>query len=176
LRAARNPNPHRRFRVFAPAVASSSRSSTRDAQGGEEVDYAACGRPPALHRPQLLAGAPPLPEPRRRFVCRLRRVPAASAALDGFVVPCAASRCFPRTESSPGTLDRVSPTSPPPVAAAGRRTPPPRRLLASCADGSRSDAPDQPRRPQATAAIKSRSNGSGSSQLESAGQPHRWPW
>jgi hypothetical protein len=69
----------------------------------------------------LLAGAPPLPEPRRRVVCRLRRVPAASAALDEFAVSRAASRCLPRTEPSPGALDRVRRRAPPPLAAGRRR-------------------------------------------------------
>jgi hypothetical protein len=110
--------------LLAADAASSPRSTPGDAQGGEEFYRAACGHPRALHRPQLLAGAPPLPEPRRRTVCRLCRVPAASAALDGFAVPCAVSRRFPRIESSPRALDRVSPASPPPFAASGRRTPP----------------------------------------------------
>jgi hypothetical protein len=46
----------RRRNPSAAAVASSSRSSSGDAQGGEEVNCAACGRPRALHRPKLLAG------------------------------------------------------------------------------------------------------------------------
>jgi hypothetical protein len=141
-RTPRNPSRHR-IRVSRRLAASPSRSTPRDAQGGEEFYRAACGRPRALHRPQLLAGAPPLPEPHRRTVCRLRRVPAASAALDGIAVPCVASRCFPRIESSPGTLDRVSPASPPPLAAPRRRRPPPHRMLASHAAGFRSDASDR---------------------------------
>jgi hypothetical protein len=111
------------FEFLAVVAASPSRSTPGDAQGGEEFYHAACGRPCALLRPQLLAGAPLLPEPRHRIVCRLRRIPAASATLDRFDVPCAASRCFPRTESSPGTLVRVSPVSPPPFTACRRRRP-----------------------------------------------------
>jgi hypothetical protein len=124
-----------------------------------------------LHRPQLLAGAPPLPEPRRRTVCRLRRIPAASTSLDGFAIPCTASRCFPRIESSPGTLDRVSPASPPPLVAGRRRRPAhpaARRLPATRAVGSRSDASRCPRRSQAAAAARSGSNGPRSGQPESS--------
>jgi hypothetical protein len=61
--------------------------------------------------------------PPRRDVRRLCRVPATSAALDGFGVSCASPRCLPRAEPSSRALDRVRRRASPPLAAGRRRRP-----------------------------------------------------
>jgi hypothetical protein len=140
------------------------------------------------------------PEFLSRAVRPLRCVVAALAAPVGFADPRAPRRCLPRVESCPGARDRARRRSPTPQAVGHRRLPPPaaaqrshtfsaagsrssgpdlnsppRRLRTTRAVGSRSDASRRPRRSQAAAAVRFGSNGSGSSQLESASQTPAGP-
>jgi hypothetical protein len=151
----------------------------------------------APRRPSDLAG---VPQSRRRAVRPLRRVAAAHTAPVGLADPRAPRRCLTRVKSCPGARDRARRRSPPPhvvghrslpspataqrshaFSATGTRSsgpdlnPPPRRLRTTRAVGSRSDASRHPRLLQAAAAVRSGSNGSGSSQLESASQTPAGP-
>jgi hypothetical protein len=179
------PLPH-------PAVdaASSSRSTPRDAQGGEEPAGVACRRPRAPRRPRDIVG---VRVPRHRVDRPLRRISVETAALDGFACSRVSQRCRPRFNPWPETLDwgpvgelrRPAPPqpladcfAPPPLAC--KSTWPPDRDVTRQIYSSRPAArvcsapldqdpasliqPASSLNPQATAAIRSRSNGSGSSQ------------
>jgi hypothetical protein len=163
--------------TLAVAAAAQPRSTSRVAPGGEHHAGAVRVDPAPSVASCDLAG---VSTPRRRVDRPRRRISAANVGPASFACSRASCRCRPRANPSPGTLHWVRRRAPPPLR---RRAPPSPagrrrfgRLRKILAVGLKSDAPDQPRCPQATAAIRSRSNGSGSSQLESAGQPYRWPW
>jgi hypothetical protein len=103
----------------------------------------------------------------RRDVCPLRCVSAATAALDGFVVPRAAHRCFPRLKSSPGTQDRVRLRAPPPSAVTRCR---PAACMCPMSSDQDPTLPIQACRllnPRSPATVRSRSDRSNQSDLES---------
>jgi hypothetical protein len=134
-----------------------------------EPPCAVCGRARALWRPSNLAGALPktatrADRPPRRFSAAIA-VPASFAHRAHHVGAIRAPNRGP--EPWIGSRRPALPL----LTVSHRRLPPPaaaQRLRATCAAGSRSDAPDltgRPAYPQATAAVRSRSNGSRSSQL-----------
>jgi hypothetical protein len=167
-----------------------SRSTPRDAQGGEEPTDVACRRPRAPRRPRDLAG---VRVPRRRVDRPLHRVSVKTAALDGFACSRVSQRCRPRFNPWLETLDwgptgelrlpalpqPLAAVFAPPTLACKRDWPPdrdPTRQIyssrpAACVcsapldqDPASQIQPASSLNPQATAAIRSRSNGSGSSQ------------
>jgi hypothetical protein len=137
-----------------------------------EPPCAVCGRARALWRPSNLAGA--LPKTATRAAAPTGH-PVASPLRSSSLLASShrahhvgAIRA-PNRGPEPWIGSRRP--APPLLTVSHRRLPPPaaaQRLRATCAAGSRSDAPDltgRPAYPQATAAVRSRSNGSRSSQL-----------
>jgi hypothetical protein len=100
--AASRRNPSRcRFRCPAVDAASSSRSTPRDAQGGEEPAGVVCRRPRAPRRPRNLAGLRRRTEQRRRMERRRRGVSAVRTATVDFLVVRPISWCYLCTKPSP---------------------------------------------------------------------------
>jgi hypothetical protein len=150
------------------------------AQGGEELPGAACCHPRAPRRSSAVAG---VRAPRRRVDRPRRRVFARAAALDRSAVLRASRRCLPCVESWLGALDWGLTGEPAAQRCRSRSPPAQRRRPAACSRLAPSDRdptplinPAAPLRPHATTTVRSRSNGSRSSQLESAGQTRRQPW
>jgi hypothetical protein len=180
--AASRPNPRAPPPPLFPgsAAASSPWDHPGAAQGGEELPGAACCHPRATRRPRTVAG---VRAPRHRVDRPCRRVFARAAALDRSTVLRASRRCLPCVESWLGALDWGLTGEPAAQRCRSRSPPAQRRRPAACSRLAPSDRdptplinPAAPLRPHATTAIRSRSNGSRSSQPESAGQTRRQPW
>jgi hypothetical protein len=142
------------------------------AQGGMEPPCAVCGRARAPWRPRNLAGASPETTTR---VAALTGRPVASPLRSPSLLASSlrAHRLGATRAPNRGPEPWIGSRWPaPPLLTAGhRRIPPPaaaQRSRATCATRSRSDASDLtrcPAYPQATAVVRSRSNGSRSNQL-----------